>query len=234
MRLSRIVTASLLAAAVLLAASVTAPAALGASAGIGRPAASDTSRVSCSAGDVWLELFGSAGERCYTGNGSLVVDLAGVDKERIIGTHQVCLSINGGVVRCVLGPGTIEFRPAALVLSISISTPGSVQAARGRPVVSPDWACYFPISGFYCYAQTLNGQAPLFNSNGSLYTKLPLNDKVKITCFYAGNPPSPWKGDGYMDHVTWENISRPIAGHIPDYYVNLGGNYPWQIGIPKC
>ena len=101
--------------------------------------------------------------------------------------------------------------------------------------VSPNYECYFPIiSPFYCDAQTQNGNAPLFTSSGNLDTTLPLNDKVKLTCWYYGNPPSPWKGDGYQDHVTWENISHPITGHIPDHYVNLGDQTPPQIGVPQC
>jgi hypothetical protein len=110
------------------------------------------------------------------------------------------------------------------------------QAVINSAVISaaPDYSCYFPITGFYCLAQTLNGHAPLFRSNGSRYMTLPLNDKVKITCYYKGNPSAPWHGDGYMDHVTWENISNPITGHIPDYYVNLDGNTPGQAGIPPC
>jgi hypothetical protein len=130
MRSSRITAAILLAATVLLTASMPTSAALAASVGSGRPADPDTSHISCGASDVWLQIFGSAGESCYTGNGSLVVNLAGVYQERIIGTHEVCLSISGGAMRCVLGPGTIEFRPAARVAAISISTPSSPQIVR--------------------------------------------------------------------------------------------------------
>jgi hypothetical protein len=123
MRPSRITAASLLAATVLLPASMTTSAALAAAVGPGRLAEPDISHISCGASDVWLQLLGSAGESCYTGNGSQVVNLAGVYQERIIGTHEVCLSISGGAMQCVLGPGTIEFRPAARVTAISISTP---------------------------------------------------------------------------------------------------------------
>jgi hypothetical protein len=114
------------------------------------------------------------------------------------------------------------------------ATQEQAHVVAGTAAVSPEYTCYFPITGFYCYAQTQNGNAPLLNPSGSLHTRLPLNDKVKITCWYPGNPPSPWLSDGYMDHVTWENISDPITGHIPDSYVNLGGQDPWQAGIPQC
>lgn len=109
----------------------------------------------------------------------------------------------------------------------------SLNAAMIVPA-APLFTCYFPITGFYCSAQTLNGHAPLFKSSGALYTTLPLNDNVHISCYYKGNPPSPWKGDGYEDHVIWENISSPITGHIPDYYINLNNQTPGQAGIPPC
>ena len=57
---------------------------------------------------------------------------------------------------------------------------------------------------------------------------------VHVYCYYTGNPPSPYKGDGYQDHVEWENIPSPITGHVPDYYVNFDGQTPAQVGIPLC
>ncbi len=143
----------------------------------------------------------------------------------------------------------VAVRRAATVLALTglagmlgCASAGASLAATARPApavaavaaVSPDYSCYFPITGFYCYAQTKDGNAPLFNPSGGLYTQLPLNDKVKVTCWYYGNPPKPWLGDGYLDHVTWENIAHPITGHIPDPYVNLDGQVPWQAGIPQC
>jgi hypothetical protein len=144
--------------------------------------------------------------------------------------------------RRILKAGVAMITVSGLLGGLSTLATGTSLAAtkeHARPVammvtVSPDYTCYFPITGFYCYAQTEHGNAPLFRSSGALYTKLPLNDKVKVTCFYYGNPPAPWKGDGYQDHVTWENIANPITGHIPDYYVNLGNQTPIQAGIPQC
>jgi hypothetical protein len=81
---------------------------------------------------------------------------------------------------------------------------------------------------------TTNGHAPLFRSNGTLWGTLPLNDSVTVTCWYYGNPPSPWHGDGYQDHISWANGVGNFDGHIPDYYINLGGLVPPAYGIPKC
>jgi hypothetical protein len=87
-----------------------------------------------------------------------------------------------------------------------------------------------------CYLQTENGHAPLFAPNGNLYDLLPLNDKVLVTCFYLGNPPSAYLTDGIEDHVVWENTVGYFTGHIPDAYINEGGNAPWNApyDISQC
>lgn len=80
---------------------------------------------------------------------------------------------------------------------------------------------------------TINGNAPLFIS-GYVQESLPRNDKIHVSCWYYGNPPTGYLGDGYQDHVTYENWPYSAAGHIPDAYVDLGGHTPNQVGIPKC
>jgi hypothetical protein len=87
-----------------------------------------------------------------------------------------------------------------------------------------------------CYFQTQNGYAPLFAPNGSLHALLPLNDKVLVTCYYYGNPPAPYLGDGVQDHVTWENTIGNFTGHIPDEYIDEGGDYPYDypFDIAEC
>lgn len=85
-----------------------------------------------------------------------------------------------------------------------------------------------------CLPHTQNGNAPLFRSNGSLWGTLPLNDEVEVTCWYRGNPPAPWVGDGYQDHVVWVNAVGNFTGHIPDHYINFGGHTPNQVGLPEC
>lgn len=112
--------------------------------------------------------------------------------------------------------------------------PVTLKAASAPEVASLDYNCYFPItSPFYCAAHVFKG-APLFKSTGALDEILPANDTVHVYCYYTGNPPSPYKGDGYQDHVEWENIAKPITGHVPDYYVNFDGQTPGQVGIPPC
>jgi hypothetical protein len=136
---------------------------------------------------------------------------------------------------------------AGLMGGLSLTAGGTSLAAVRQPAhpVTPgralaptaaslDYTCYFPItSPFYCAAHVFKG-APLFKSSGALDEILPSNDTVHVTCYYAGNPPSPYKGDGYQDHVTWENIPNPISGHVPDHYVNFDMQNPGQVGIPPC
>lgn len=90
-------------------------------------------------------------------------------------------------------------------------------------------------TGRTCVTHVFSG-APLFRSDGSLYEILPANDRVTVTCWYPGNPPSPYSGDGFQDHVSTENIPNPISGHIPDPYVNFGGHTPNQspIDLDQC
>jgi hypothetical protein len=138
-------------------------------------------------------------------------------------------------VTVITAAGTIGgFAALATGTSLAATTEPTRTVAVTQ-VLSSSYECFFPIiSPFYCNAQTQKGNAPLFDSAGNLYTKLPLNDQVKVTCWYFGTPPSPWKSDGIMDHVTTENISNPIVGHIPDHYVNFGGQVPSDLGMPQC
>jgi hypothetical protein len=78
-----------------------------------------------------------------------------------------------------------------------------------------------------CYFQTQNGDAPLFYPSGSLHLRLPLNDKVHVTCYYRANSPSGWLNDGVQDHVNWTQVTGNTTGHIPDPYVDEGGKNPW-------
>ncbi len=117
---------------------------------------------------------------------------------------------------------------------VTLKVAARPEAASTQQVAALDYTCYFPVtSPFYCAAHVFSG-APLFKSSGALDQILPSNDKVDISCYYFGNPPKPYKGDGYQDHVTWENISKPISGHVPDYYVNFDGQTPDQVGLSQC
>lgn len=82
----------------------------------------------------------------------------------------------------------------------------------------------------YCYFQTKNGSAPLYEPNNTLYISLPLNDEVEITCYY-------YDENGYVqDHVVWTQATGSFTGHIPDSYINEGGANPWQSPglLPYC
>jgi hypothetical protein len=85
-------------------------------------AAPDTTVARC--GTAWLRLWGSLGERCYTGNGVIGVNLTGVNREQIVGTHTVCLTTaRVPTVRCVIGPRTVVILPPLSVTRVLISTP---------------------------------------------------------------------------------------------------------------
>jgi hypothetical protein len=113
--------------------------------------------------------------------------------------------------------------------------------ARAKAVPAVEYSCSGNINTPFrqCYLQTQKplyggtGHAPLFAPNGSLHALLPLNDKVLVTCYYFGNPPSPYIGDGIEDHVTWENTIGNFTGHIPDAYIDEGNadpyNYPFDL-----
>jgi hypothetical protein len=117
------------------------------------------------------------------------------------------------------------------------STPIRTGAPEARTPAVPDveYSCSGNIFTSFrqCYLQTQNGNAPLFAPNGSLYALLPLNDKVLVTCYYFGNPPAPYAGDGVEDHVVWENTIGNFTGHIPDSYIDEGNadpsNYPYDL-----
>jgi hypothetical protein len=82
----------------------------------------DTSPAKC--GSAWLRLRGSNGESCYSGNGSLVVNLPGVYYEQIIGTHSVCVYAQADrQIFCAVGPGSFSISPPITIREINIRTP---------------------------------------------------------------------------------------------------------------
>ncbi len=109
----------------------------------------------------------------------------------------------------------------------------SAAAARTAPA-TPDlqYSCFgtpHKLGSRYCYFQTQNGNAPLYNPNGTLNRHLPLNDKVEINCYY-------YSGNTVEDHVSWTQATGNFTGHIPDHYINEGGANPWQYPgyLPQC
>lgn len=132
---------------------------------------------------------------------------------------------------------------AAAVTALSgLAATGSAQAAVSSPAhavsvgaartAAPDveYSCSGTPSttSRSCYFQTQNGDAPLFYPSGSLHLQLPPNDKVHVTCYYYGNPPSGWLNDGVQDHVNWTEVTGNTTGHIPDPYIDEGGENPWN------
>lgn len=84
----------------------------------------ETTLVSCTSSLVWLRLFAATGEHCYTGNGTLIVNLAGVRTGQTTGEHTTCLFIALSAYVCETGgPVTFAFNPPANVRSVTISTP---------------------------------------------------------------------------------------------------------------
>ena len=81
-----------------------------------------TGVVSCLSSNVWLRLWGTLGETCYTGNGIILVNLSGVRREQILGIHTVCLRTISSV-RCARGPRTLTYIPPVAVRAITITTP---------------------------------------------------------------------------------------------------------------
>ena len=97
------------------------PAASSANAAATRRATPDTSTAKCSS--AWLRLWGSKGESCYSGDGSLAVDLPGIYRAQIVGEHQACLSAADEFkTLCMTGPGTFAISPPVQVLLITITT----------------------------------------------------------------------------------------------------------------
>lgn len=84
-----------------------------------------TRPVSCSSSSAWVKLYGKIGERCYTGNGTEIVNLSGVREMKISGRHDVCLTVIPVRRTCypTTRTRTVLFRPPVNVRLISIVTP---------------------------------------------------------------------------------------------------------------
>ena len=132
-------------------------------------------------------------------------------------------------------------RVLALVMAacavVAAATSGAAYAWSGSPVRSVEVKSQLFSSSTcgndFCFANTQHGNAPLFHHNGTFDRVLPPGTTVEVTCWYPGSDRG-WGSDGIEDHVVWESISQPISGHVPDYYVNFGGRFPWQVGIDRC
>jgi hypothetical protein len=115
--------AVILAAAGMLVVAVATSASAAITTGTTRTTTLNINPVSCSSSSAWLILRSSLGYKCYTGNGSLTVDLPSVSAEQIIGVHEVCLYVSPATVRCATGPAALILHPPARVIQVSISSP---------------------------------------------------------------------------------------------------------------
>jgi hypothetical protein len=77
----------------------------------------------CTPTAAWLKLRAATGEFCYTGNGTLVVDLPGVRAGQIAGRHRVCLYLSSRPSDCFSGPVTFRLIRPAYVRYVTITTP---------------------------------------------------------------------------------------------------------------
>lgn len=134
---------------------------------------------------------------------------------------------------------------SAIAISAGLAVSGAAQAATNAPshasaagvrtaTMTPaiQYSCFgtpHVLGSRYCYFQTTNGHAPLYNPDGSLKERLPLNDKVEINCYY-------YSGSTVEDHVSWTQATGNFTGHIPDSYINEGGSNPWESpgDLPQC
>lgn len=113
---------------------------------------------------------------------------------------------------------------ALITSGLAVIAPGTAKAAT----TSADYAIIVPVL-------TVNGfRAPLYDPSNQLVAKLGAGDDIEVTCYYLGNPPSPYLGDGELDHVVWVQGIGSFTGHVPDVYVNLGGKTAKQYGVPPC
>jgi hypothetical protein len=87
----------------------------------------------------------------------------------------------------------------------------------------PAYSC----NASYCQATAKAGAVYYPASGGS--QGLAAGAVLHITCYY-GDSASP---DGYADHVISIN-GNSRDGHVYDTYVDFGGLYPWEVGLPVC
>lgn len=105
---------------------------------------------------------------------------------------------------------------AAVVTGMVASTAGTASAA-----VQPSYAHTF----------TTKAGAYFWPHDGSPRQYLGAGVQIEVTCWYIGTPVH--GGDAYQDHID-RLRGKPVSGHVVDYYVNLGGHTPPQVGIPEC
>jgi hypothetical protein len=111
---------------------------------------------------------------------------------------------------------------SAMAIAPQSAHPGSCSGSGSRRV------CAIPTQDVWS-AQEFN--PIIFRRSDGIPILVVPGSLVDITCWYYGNPPSGYAGDGILDHAV-----SPVVGHIPDPYVNEGNENPWQspYDLPEC
>jgi hypothetical protein len=128
------------------------------------------------------------------------------------------------VARSSVAAVTVLAASGALLLTHTESASAAALDCSG-PIFTDERVCIAPV-----YAN-----APLFTPSNQLWMILSAGTKVRVTCWYYGSSAG-YSSDGFEDHVTHEDVSGTIIGHIPDDYVNFGGDFPDgdAVALPQC
>jgi hypothetical protein len=122
----------------------------------------------------------------------------------------------------------LSFAGAGTGLAAASNRQAHTAASASTAAVTPDYSATVTV-------QNVDGrEAPVYDPSGEFGTSLRPGTQVVVTCYYLGNPPAPYVGDGYQDHIDLIIGIGYWVGHIPDRYVNLGGRTPPQYGVPEC
>lgn len=87
-------------------------------------ASPDINPVPCASSSTWVRLYSTTGEHCYTGNGTVTVNLFGVHEMRVFGLRDVCLTLVPLKRICYLrgSSAPIIFSPPIYVRLLSVTT----------------------------------------------------------------------------------------------------------------
>lgn len=139
----------------------------------------------------------------------------------------------------MLGQRTFKLTVAAATMAASAAalgglTTGIAGAATQAPAhaAAPARAASALVPDYEITVHTTSAGDWFFPSSGGAAEYLPANDTVDVTCYYVGS--KSYSGDKELDHVTYTQRYGNVPGHIPDYYVNLGGREASQAGVPLC
>jgi hypothetical protein len=76
----------------------------------------------------------------------------------------------------------------------------------------------------------VNSSTTMWLPNNTPKGTLPPQSGIEVTCWYPRNG-----GDGYWDHVVWEQQFGYATGHVADDAVNFNGQTPNNVpGLHRC